>query len=198
MIDSTQFLKQIKNRDPHLGLLLEQVFDQLDTSLGHLGVSTRGKVAPPTPLAGINVAAGTDHVHVTLTDSSQVNKNVQYFVEYSVNDPSFAQPHVEHLGASRGRPLSLPAKDNSGTPVNYYFRAYSQMFGSDAQSEKAYFGSAGAPTAVTLSGSSKLTLLPSTGSGTGRADGTQGGVGLGTVLERPAPGPKRAAMPKPT
>lgn len=194
---SAQFLKEIRNRDPHLGMLLEQFFDQVGTSLQHIGVTPQGKAAPPPPIAGINVVAGSDHVHVTLTDSSQVKKNVQYIVEWSDNDPSFANPHVEHLGASRGRVLALAAKNSLGAQHQYYFRAYSQYLGSDPQTKQIYFGAKGAPTAVTLTGSSQLNYLPSPGSGTGRADGSQGGAGLGFVLQRPPTNaPKRPPAPK--
>ena len=198
MIDSNQFIKEIKNRDPKLGLLLETWFDSWNTSLNHLGMSATGLHQPPDPVAKLNIAAGSDHVHVTLTDGSEIKKNVNYFVEYSVNDPTFSQPHVEHLGASRGRVIALPAKDGLGAVQNYYFRAYSQYMGSDPQSKHAYWGTIGAPTAVTLTGSSQLTLLPSMGSGTGRADGTQGGSGIGAVLTRPSIQPKRWPPPKVT
>src|SRR6516225_12210829 len=162
------------------------MFDSVNVALNHAGIDIKGRVQPPAQIAGLNVAAGSDHVHVTINDPAQINKNVQYFVEYSVNDPTFSQPHVEHLGASRGRVIALPAKDGLGAVQNYYFRAYSQYMGSDPQSKHAYWGSIGAPTAVTLTGSSQLTLLPSMGSGTGRADGTQGGSGIGAVLTRPS------------
>jgi len=198
MIDSAQYIKQIKNRDPHLGLFLESLYDSINVSLNHLGMSATGLHQPPHPISGVNVAAGSDHVHVTLTDASAVKKNIQYFVEYSVNDPTFAQPHVQDLGASRGHVFPLPAKDGLGAPINYYFRAYSQYAGSDPQSKHAYWGTLGAPTAVTLTGSSQLTLLPSTGSGTGRSDGTQGGSGIGSVLTRPPVQPKQWPLPKVT
>jgi hypothetical protein len=77
----------------------------------------------------------------------------------------------------------------------YYFRAYSQYVGGDPQSKHIYWGQRGNPTAVTLSGSSMLNLLPSQGSGTGRADGTQGGAGLGLVLTRATVTAKRAPPP---
>ena len=197
MLDRSQFLKSIKNTWPHLGVLLEQMFDNVDTMANHLGVDMKGKVEPPPNLAGLNVSAGSDHVHVTITDNSQVKKNIKYFVEYSVNDPSFANPHVEELGSSRGKVLPLPAKPTGGgAATQYYFRAYSQYMGSNPAKKPIYFGTLGAPTPVTLTGSSQLTLLPSTGSGTGAPDGSQGGSGLGIVLTRPAPGPKRPATPK--
>lgn len=195
MLDSSQFLKQIKNRDPFLGNYLESMFDAVNVALNHAGLDIKGKQQPPPPIAGLNIASGSDHVHVTINDSSQINKNVQYFVEWSANDPTFAQPHVEHLSASRGRVLPLPAKTGAGAVQKYYFRAYSQYMGSDPQTKRIYYGSAGNPTAVTLTGSSTLNLLPSQGSGTGRADGTQGGAGIGFVLNRPPVGPKRAPAP---
>lgn len=92
--------------------------------------------------------------------------------------------------------LPLPAKNGSGVTQTYYFRAYSQYAGSDPQTKKAYWGSLGAPTAVTLTGSSTLNLLASQGSGTGRADGTQGGAGIGFVVQRPPVTSKRSPSPK--
>lgn len=196
MIDSSQFLKQIKNQNPHLGNYLESMFDAVNVALNHVGIDVKGNVQPPSPIAGLNVTSGSDQVHVTINDNSVLNKNVQYLVEWSAGDPSFAAPHVEDLGSSRGKVLSLAAKTSLGAPHNYYFRAYSQYPGSNPQTKKAYWGSPGNPTAVTLSGSSTLDYLPSQGSGTGRADGTQGGAGLGYVLTRQQPGPKRSPAPQ--
>lgn len=191
MIDATQFLTQIRNAWPRLGLLLGDLIDGINGIANHLGVDPEGKVQPPDPHQAVNVVAGTDHVHVTITDNSQVKKNVQHFIEWSVNDPSFQFPHVEHLGASRERVLALPAKDGGGNVISYYFKTYGQYLGSDAQSRHTYFGSKLNPTAVNLTGASQLTLQSATGSGTGRPDGSQSGAGLGTVLQRPAQGPKR-------
>jgi hypothetical protein len=196
MLDGSQFLNEIRNRDPHLGKLLEDIIDGVNGVANHAGFDPTGKVQPPDPLAAINIAAGTDHVHVTLTDNSKIKKQANYFVEYSVNDPSFSNPHVEHLNASRGRVLALPAKDSNNAAISYYFKAYSQYPGSDAQSKHAFFGGRFTPTAVQLTGSSKLTLLPSPGSGTGLPDGSQSGSGLGKVLERPPAGPKRSPAPR--
>jgi hypothetical protein len=190
-----QFLKEIKNRDPHLGMLIENVLDSVNGLSMHLGVVPFARNEPPDAHQALNVVAGSDHVHVTITDNSQVRKNVQNFVEYSVNDPTFASPHVEHLGASRGRVLALPAKDGLGAPITYYFKSYGQYLGSDAQAKHTYFGTQLTPTPVTLTGASQLTLSPSTGSGTGRPDGSQSGAGLGPVLQRPPVGPKRMPAP---
>lgn len=195
MIDGSQFLKELRSRDPHLGLLLEQIIDGVNGIGNHAGIDPLGKTEPPAPLQGINIAAGDSHVHVALTDHSPVRKNVQYFIEWS-KDPSFATRHVEHLGASRERVLALPAKDGSGNPQQYYFRAYSQYLGSDPQSEHAVYGGKYTPTAVTLSGASQLDLLSPTGSGTGLPDGSGQAAGLGEVLERPEAGPKIPQAPR--
>lgn len=196
MIDSSQFLKKIKNDNPILGNYLESMFDSVNVALNHIGIDIRGNVQPPSPIAGLNVASGSDHVHVTINDNSTLNKNVQYLVEWSADDPTFAQPHVEDLGSSRGKVLALAAKNLSAVTHQYYFRAYSQYPGSNPQTKKAYWGTLGSPTAVTLTGSSQLNYLPSQGSGTGRADGTQGGAGLGLVQQRQQPGPKRSPAPQ--
>jgi hypothetical protein len=190
VIDRSGFLREITSRDPHLGMLLEDLFNGVDGVSNQLGVSPTHKVQPPDPIKAINVKAGTDHVHVTLTDTSQVKKGINYFVEWSVNDPSFANPHPEHLVAGRGRMLALPAKDDSGVRINYYFKGYSQYAGSDAQSKHAIFGGQYTPTPVQLTGNSQMTPLASKGSGTAAPDGSQGGKGLGTDLQRLPQGPK--------
>jgi hypothetical protein len=196
MLDASQFLNEIRNKDAHLGKLLEQLIDGLNGVANHVGVDPTGKVKPPDPHQALNIAAGSDHVHVTITDNSKVKKNVNYFVEWSANDPAFANPHVEALGPSRGKVLPLPAKDGGGVPIQYYFKSYSQYPGSDPQSRHTFFGPKFAPTPVTLTGASTLALLPSAGSGTGKPDGSQSGSGLGRVLERPPGGPKRAPAPR--
>ncbi len=198
MLDASQFITEIKNRDPHLGLLLEQLFEGVNSISDHIGVDPKGKVRPPDPHQALNVSAGSDQVHVTITDNSKVRKNVQHFVVWSANDPAFGpgNAHVEDLGAQRGRVLALPAKDQNGAVISYYFKSYGQYIGSDPQSKHTYFGTKFAPTAVTLTGNSQLALLPSVGSGTGRPDGSQPGAGLGIDLERPPQGPKRPPAPR--
>lgn len=195
MLDGSQFLKELRSSDPHLALLLSNIIDGINGVGNHIGVDPTGKVQPPDEIQAINVKAGDSHVHVTLNDPSAVRKGVQYFVEWDT-DPSFPAPHPEHLGAARGRMLALPSQKDDGSPISYYFRAYSQYHGSDAQSKKAVFGGTYSAAPVTLSGTSKLTPLPSQGSGTALADGTQGGLGLGTDLERLPVGPKVPVPPR--
>lgn len=196
MIDRSQFLKEIRNRDPHLGMLLDNLIDGIDGVANHLGVDPTGRSEPPPPLQAINVSVGDNMMHVTLTDNLPVKKNVNYFVEYATN-PSFANAHVEHLGASRGRVIPLPALTSGSVQQTYYARAYSQYLGSNAQSKHAVFGGQYTPTPIQPTGTAKLDLLPSTGSGTAKSDGSQPGQGFGTDLTRPAIGPKRPAAPNP-
>lgn len=178
-LELAQYLTEIKVKYPRLSIALTNIED----AINQLGVLTGGDAtqhtAPPDPPQAINISAGTDHVHVTLTDSSSRSRALNYFLEYSVNDPNFNQPHVEHLGASRGRILPLPAKDMAGHTINYYFRGYSGYLGSQTASKKIYHGTNLVPTAVTLTGASQLNLLNSTGSGTNSTTGEVSGTGYG-------------------
>jgi hypothetical protein len=128
-----------------------------------------------------------------ITHNSPLQKNIRYFVEADTN-AAFPQPHVFDLGSSRTLFAPLPNKDGSGNQLNWHFRSYAQYQGSDA-SEHSYFGTQFTPTPVAVGGTAQFTPLASTGSGTALANGTQGGQGLGKVLQRPAIGPKRSAAP---
>lgn len=195
MSDRSTFLNEIKNRDPHLGFLIESLFEGIDGVGSQLGVATKGFLQPPDPIKAINVSAGSDHVHVTLHDPSPIRKGVQYFVEWATN-PAFAGAHVEDLGASRGKVLPLPAKDGSNNQITYYFRGGSQLHGSKPQPIRAVFGGKYTPTPIVLTGSSKLALLPSQGSGTAPSDGSRPGSFLGTDLQRLPVGPKVPVPPQ--
>jgi|SRR5580658_1497510 hypothetical protein len=180
MLDLAEFLDDIRAR---LGGRVASAFEKIQAAINQTntqnGTDPTQMTEPPHAPSTLNVAAGSDHVHLTITDPSQRARALSYFAEWSVNDPNFLAPHVEHLGASRGRVLALPAKNGAGTPYNYFFRAFSSTLGSKSASKKVYFGSSIAPTAVTLSGSSTLDLLPSTGSGTAATNGQQAGQGFG-------------------
>lgn len=192
MLDISQFLKEIKSQiHPRLALLLEQIAEGVNNLATHVGVDPAGKLAPPDPIKAINVKAGTDHVHVTLTDTQPIRKGVEYFVEYSTDGTNW---RTEHLGPSRERVIALPAKDDNGNPVNYSFRAFHQYRGSDP-SKPVVFGGTLTPATVTLSGSSKLTLQAPVGSGTAAPDGSQPGKGYGVDLQRLPIGPKVPTQP---
>lgn len=179
-LDLGPYLTEVRVKFPRLGIAIDNIQQSINQLAVLSGADATQHTAPPDPPQAINVAAGTDHVHVTLTDSSRRSRALNYFVEYSVNDPNFNQPHVEHFGTSRGRVLSLPAKNMDGDTLNYYFRGYSGYLGSKTASPKIYHGTNLVPTPVTLTGASQLNLLNSTGSGTNSTTGQVSGTGYGT------------------
>lgn len=199
MIDAGQFLAQLRQATSWeqarsgLHVLLSNVISQIGNGFDQAGIQTAGKVQAPDPVENLNVVANNGTVHAVLTHNAPVNKQVHYFVEADTN-PSFSQPHVFHLGTSRSLFTALPTKDGSGATIPWVFRSYAQYPGSDP-SDHTYFGTQFNPTAVTVGGTAQFTPLPSTGSGTAAANGTQGGQGFGKVLARPAIGPKRSQAP---
>lgn len=193
MLSGDEFLQDVRLRDPRTGLLFQRIINGINNIANHLGVDPDGKVEPPPPHAALNVQPGQDMAHVSINNPAPLNKNIQNFVEWS-NDSGFSW-HVEHLNAQNEKVLTLPTKNGDGTKTHdYIFRSYSQYLGSDAQGTKTYLGSATNPTVVNLTGTAQMDLLPAVGSGTAAPDGQQGGQGLGTVLNRPAQGPKRPAL----
>lgn len=184
------FLRHIPQVGNYLANALQRVSDSLNQLGTHLGAPPVGKIPPPPAINGVSVKANNGSVHVTIDDQNPIQKGINYFVEHSTNR-SFVGAHVEHLGASRGVILTLPGMTDEGATQTHFIRAYSQYQGSDA-GPKINFGGT-TPSGVLPGGSTMLTLLPSTGSGTALGSGEQQGSGLGPVLFRPAVGPKRAA-----
>lgn len=177
---------------PLLGRILQRFGTAINNLSINAGISPLGETAPPPNIGGLNVkpSANGEQVHVTINDANPIDKPVEWFLEHSVNDENFTNPHVIHLVSSRGTVLNLPTfQDDAETKNKYYFRAYSQYPGSQPSKPVYYGGSS--PIGVTLNGETAMTLLPSTGSGTGSSTGNQGGWGRGKVLSRPAPGAKR-------
>jgi hypothetical protein len=180
VLDLGEFLTDIRaTLGGRVASALQKIQDAINQTNTVNGTDPTQHTDPPAAPNAINVSAGSDHVHVTLTDHTQRPRAQNYFVEWSANDPNFLAPHVEHFGASRGRVLALPAMDGDSNPISYYFRGFSGTLGAKTASPKIYFGSNMSPTPVTLSGSSTLDLLPSQGSGTAATNGQQGGQGFG-------------------
>src|SRR5271157_3247875 len=201
ILEGSQELTAIQQKDFNNGNLLARIIDAVNGLARNVGVAAVGKLDPPTPIQSIQVS-GTQNgnvitcpseiLHLTLNHTQEVNKGVQYIHEIST-EPSFLAPHIIDTGCSRSLFVHLPAQDNNGNPQPYYHRAYPQYPGSDPQKPTVLGGLANATQILMTGGStpSKTTLLSSTGSGTASATGTQGGHGLGKVLTRPAPAPKR-------
>jgi hypothetical protein len=190
----------LAQKDTYLGSFCSRVVDAINNLAGNVGVAAVGKTTPPPKIDGITVqgtqvgdtiTAPSEILHWTLTHNQALNKGVKYISEIDTS-PSFLQPHQHFHDASRSGFLTLPTLDNEGNQQTYYLRSQAQYPGSDA-CEPTVLGNLGAPTKIQMTGTSKTTLLASTGSGTASPQGQQGGLGLGTVLHRPTTQPKRLA-----
>lgn len=194
-LDLNQVVSAVAMRSANYPQLLSNALQKIQDGINNLGSQLAaepiGLASPPPKLESVNVKVPTagEQVHVTLTHNAPIQKNIHYFLEYDT-DPNFSAPHVAHLGTSRGTVLNLPSKDDSGTTHNWYFRGYPQFPGSKPAAPVNYGGIA--PTAVNLTGSTQLTLQPSTGSGTAAPNGQQGGWGFGKVNTRGPIAPKRS------
>lgn len=189
-LNGGELLAEVENVWPRLGVLLRTKLIPAINTLGqNAAVAPVGQIAPPARPGSVNVKVAGEIAHVTIDDPQPLQRGAQYHVELA-NNPQFSQPHVEHLGSSRGRFLTLPTNDDGGAPLNWYARAYTQYQGSQPSGFTYHGGDA--PAAFTMGGTTNLTPLPSTGSGTASSNGQQGGSGLGKVVFRPAPSAKRS------
>lgn len=179
-LPGNDLLAQIEQENPKLGQYLRQYLGPaITTTAKNAGVSPTGSVASPTPPSAVNVTSFGEMVHVSHEDNSPVKRAINYFTEIGVDDPNFNQPIVYHHGASRTPPpFPLPSLiSGGGSPVShkYYFQGYSQYVGGPPSAKVKFNNGA----AITLTGSTVGTPLPSTGSGTASGNGTQGAQGFG-------------------
>lgn len=193
-LDLSQVISAVATRAKNYPVILSNALQRIEDGVNNLGQQLAaepvGLASPPPPLESLNVKTAGEMVHVTLTHNAPIQKNIHYFVEYD-NDPSFPQPHVIHNGTSRSvPPFSLPTNDDGAQPHTWYFRGYPQLPGSKPSAPVNFGGLQ--PTPVTLSGTTNLTLQPSTGSGTAAPNGQQGGWGFGKTNTRGPVAPKRA------
>jgi hypothetical protein len=190
-VSGDDLLAQIENTWPKLGIYLRtKVIPSIETTAQNAGVSSSGNIDAPPPPESVNVTTSGEYMQIVVNHSAAIQKGIQYISHISTN-PQFSQPIVHDHGSSRSPvPFPLPTKDASGNPISYYVRTIAQYPGSHPSAPTYYGGSA--PTAVTLSGSTQMNLLPTTGSGTGSNNGQQSLAGLGSVQFRPAPQPKRS------
>jgi hypothetical protein len=193
-IGGNDLLAHVEKEWPRLGQYLRRyVAPAIETTAQNAGVSPTGKIAPPAPPESINVTTAGEYMQITVQHSAPIQKGIQYISHVSTN-PQFSTPLIHDHGSSRApMPFPLPTKDASGNTLSYYVRTIAQYQGSDA-SAPTYFGGA-SPVAVTMGGTTQMTLQPGTGSGTGASNGQQSAVGLGATIFRPAPAPKRSVNP---
>lgn len=194
-------LNYVSQKDAYTGTLFQRLITAVNTLAKNAGVSAVGKTSPPPRIDAINVqgtqvgdtvTCPSEVLHWTLTHNQAIQKGIRYFSEIDT-DPNFPTPHVIDHGASRSAFLHLPTQDNAGNTHTYYLRSYAQYHGSDPCSPTVH-GNLGGALKIQMTGSSKTSLLTSAGSGTAAPNGQQGGHGLGKVLDRPAPGPKRNTL----
>lgn len=189
-LNGGELLTEVENTWPKLGILLRTKFQTAINKVAqNAAVAPVGEISPPARPGSVNVKVAGEIAHVTIDDNQPLQRGAQYHVELATNS-QFSAPHVEHLGSSRGRFITLPTNDDSGAKHTWVARAYTQYQGSQP-SAYTYFGG-DAPAGFQMAGTTNLTPLPSTGSGTASSNGQQGGSGLGKVLLRPGPLPKRA------
>ena len=178
MLDIDQFITELRIDQPRMALMVSKIRDAINQTASAAGVDSTSFQSPPHPPQAINVKAANGLVHVTITDGSERSRATSYFIEHDT-DPAFSNPQVLHLNASRTGFLTLPALDDNGDAQSWHFRAYSHMLGAAKPSAPIYFGSANAPTPVSVGGTTQLTPLRSTGSGTASTTGQQGLSGFG-------------------
>jgi|ERR1039458_2110918 hypothetical protein len=200
ILEGGQELTSVTQKDFESGTLMQRIIAAVNSLSLNLGAASVGKLTPPPPIQSVvvqgaqnnttnTVTAPSEILHWAINHTQSVQKHVRYFSEIDTNS-NFPNPHVIDHGTSRSGFLTLPAQDNEGNTQSYYLRSYPQYSGSDPQ-KPTVFGGLTQPLKIQMTGTSKTTLLPSTGSGTAAANGSQGGQGLGTNLVRPEPGPKR-------
>lgn len=203
VLEGGQELTKLTQQDFNNGNLLQRIIDAVNSLATNLGGVAVGKSIPPPPVDSIQVqgtqsgntlTCPSEILHWVLTHNQSVQKGVRYFSEIGT-DPNFNQPHIVDHGTSRSGFLTVPTNNSKGVAQTYYLRSYPQYPGSDPNVPTVFGGLAGA-TQIKMTGTSNMDLLPSTGSGTASGLGTQGGKGLGSVLTRPAPQPKRSVMSK--
>ena len=176
-------LRQVPGFGNYAADALQDIEQAINTVAKNTVTALNKKMAPPPAVDNVDVKSSGGLVHVTISDHNTIQKGINYFIEHSTR-PDFVGAHVVHVNASRGGTLTLPGLDDEGADQPVYVRAYSQYQGSDA-GPKVNFGG-DAPTPVMPGGTVRMTLLPSTGSGTALSNGQTPGRGLGNVFTRPA------------
>jgi hypothetical protein len=182
-LSEDRFLADLQAKDPAQAEFLTRIITAINNVARGAGVAVDGDLQPPPPVNAITVKASGEQLHVTLAHSAEVTRQIKYFVEADTS-PSFTQPQIVSEGARRTHIFMLPTFGDlppagGSPPLNkWYLRAYAQYPGSQP-SKPVVLGGLTNPTPVTLQGTTKMTLLASTGSGTASTTGQQGGAGLG-------------------
>ena len=168
--------------NPTQGALIQKIITGINALASNTASSAVGRSTAPPPINALNVKVSGEYAHVTIDHSGDIQQGVHYFVE-AANNANFIGAHPIHFGTSRTRdPIHLSALDNDGNPQKWYLRGYAQYPGSDPSKPVPYGGSN--PTAITTTGTTRLSWQPSTGSGTASNSGQQVGWGFGKIARR--------------
>jgi hypothetical protein len=187
-LDGGRFLVDQFTKNPIQASFFQKIITAINRLSTAAAVSPTGDLPAPPPINGINVKTSGEILHATVIHAAPIQRGIQYQWEISAGDSSFSAPLPFDTGSSRTLITTLPTKNDGGSTVNYYIRAFPQYQGSQPATPTVYGGANGA-TPITMSGSTHMTLLTSTGSGTASTNGQQGGWGLGKILQRPASTP---------
>lgn len=184
-LDGGRFLADLYAKDSIQATFIQKIINAVNKLGSTLGANPVGNVQPPPPIDNVNVSTSGEMMQVTLNHNRPVSKAISYFLEVD-NSPNFPQPQVKALGPSRSPgPFPLPTLDQNGKTLNYYVRAYAQYPGSKPSTVTTFGGSQN-PASITMGGTTSMTVLASTGSGTASPTGQQGGSGFGKVITQPA------------
>jgi len=176
-LSDNRYLADLFTKDSVQANFLREITRAINNISAATGVGISGDSTPPPPVNAITVKVGGELVHATLTHAANLTRAVHYFVEADIS-PSFTQPQIVGYGPHRTHLFHLPALNDGGVVQKWYLRAYAQYPGSKP-SKSAVLGGLTNPTALILQGTTRMTLLPSTGSGTASTNGQQGASGYG-------------------
>jgi hypothetical protein len=196
-LDGTRELAILRQQNPLLGNLISRVIDGVNRLARNTAASPLGELPAPPPvdstqvqgtLSGNVLTVPGEIVHFVHTHNVPLQRGIRYITEIDTT-PNFTNAHPIDTGSSRSGFVTLPTK-NGGVTVKYYLRVTPQLPGS-GPAKPTVFGGLGGPTAIELSGTTDMALLPSQSAGTAKPG--QGGQGLGAVVFRgPVGGPKRS------
>jgi hypothetical protein len=191
-IAGNDLLSQIENSGEFgakLGQFLRQyVLPSIQQTAQNAAVSPVSQIPAPAPPESVSVNVEGELMQVVVNHTAPVQKGARHIIHVAIN-PQFTDAMIHDAGASRcPPPFNLPTKDAGGNVQNYYVAAQVQYPGSPPSAATFYGGKT--PAVVNMGGTTEMTLLPGTGSGTA-ANGGQALVGLGVSQVRLAAGPKR-------
>jgi hypothetical protein len=182
-LDGGGFLAEIQAKDPRHAQLLQNIIDAVNKVAQNAGVSATGEIPAPKPPDSVSVTTAGEMMHISISHSGPLQRGVRYFSEIASatsGTPEFGRPIIKDHGTSRTpEPFTLPTKDSTGATHQYMVRSYAQNPGGPPSAPTI---ASGGP--FTMAGSTQMTLLPSTGSGTAPNSGQSAGQGLGKVQNR--------------